>query len=111
MVVQAGTRTKRLVQYKFRPHPFEVLDTEWEAANREWQFGVVERLQRGEPAPRALATGYDTLLPSGGPVYGPAGWEATEEYAKDADRTHAVYLSDDAIKMRMYDQRLRLLMR
>lgn len=86
--------------------PVALLDREWDR-DREWRSAVVERLKRGEAAPRSLSV--DELIPSpvGGGVQASGGWEITEAWAKDADRSRSAFLTDEAIALRLPERRLR----
>jgi hypothetical protein len=95
----------RVWEYNFPTLPVvPLLDPDWDDL-QEWQFGMVERLQRGGPAPVCLSV-YDILQSDG---YGTrqAGWEATEDWAKNAVRSGAVFLNDAAIARRLPERELR----
>lgn len=74
--------------------------------DRTWERSVVERIRAGGPAP-AVASVYDVpqaYLSTDG-IYA-EGWEHAEEYAKDAIRTGAAYLNDEAIAARALQRKL-----
>ncbi len=70
--------------------------------DRPWERSVVEQIKRGGAAPR--------MVDSGSPTYWePAyvdGWEHAEAHSKDAIRTNAVYLNDQAIAARAQQRKL-----
>jgi|SRR5215472_2262457 len=102
MPVVTGTEHKRVWQYKFRPQPFEVLDKGWDAPMRQFRHDVVERLRRGEGGPQSLAFG--DVVGRGFFSGVQVGWEATEDYARNADRSGSSFLNDIAIERRLEDR-------
>ena len=100
-----GYKHKRVWQYRFRPQPYQVLDRGWHGHDRDWELGLVERLRRGEAAPRSLSI-RDLVLDDWG--WGQAqGWEAAEKHSKNAVRTGAAYLNHEAIARRLPERELR----
>ena len=94
-----------LYRLKFRyPWPLApMLDPDWDE-DGEWQWDVIERLQRG--AGLCSVSPVD-LVRSYGPGAAAAGWEAAEEHAKDAVRTGSVFLNNEAIARRLPERELR----
>jgi hypothetical protein len=70
--------------------------------DRAWERSVVEQIKRGGAAPR--------MVDAGSPTYwdpaGVDGWEYAEERSKNAIRTNAVYLNDEAIAARALQRKL-----
>jgi hypothetical protein len=95
-----GHKHKRVWQYRFAPQPVGLLDRGWSRGDREWERGVIERLRRGEAAPRSLSTDEAVPSPYLAGAYASGGWEHAEAHAKDAIRTGAAFLNDEAIARR-----------
>jgi hypothetical protein len=93
-----GYNNKRVWQYNFLPQPVTLLDRGFDIRDHEWEKNLVERLRRGEAAPRSLSV-YESC-PGEYRSNAECGWEAAERHAKNADRTKAVFLNDYAIEMR-----------
>ena len=72
--------------------------------DRTWERSVIEQIKRGGSAP--------SMVDSGSPVHwdpvgvNAGGWEYAEAHAKDAIRTGAVYLNDEAIAARALQRKL-----
>jgi hypothetical protein len=72
--------------------------------DRTWERSVVERIRRGGAAPRMVDSGPSTYWE---PVSAYAdGWEFAEARSRDAIRTSAVYLNDEAIAARALQRKL-----
>jgi hypothetical protein len=72
--------------------------------DRTWERSVVEQIKRGGAAPQMADTG---PTPYWEPVGSYAdGWEHAEARSKDAIRTNAVYLNDEAIAARALQRKL-----
>ena len=72
--------------------------------DRTWERSVVEQIKRGGPAPQMADTG---STPYWDPVgINAGGWEYAEARSKDAIRTNAVYLNDEAIAARALQRKL-----
>lgn len=101
-----GFKHPRVWQYNFLPQPCSVLDRGWDRYDWHYEREVVERLRRGEAAPQS---GKLTDLHDRNPNYGePAGgWKQAEEFARNANRTNAVFLNDEAIALRLPDRERR----
>jgi hypothetical protein len=93
-----GYRYKRVWQYIFRPQPYPVLDTSWDCDVRQWEHDVVERLRRGEAAPRAILT--DILIPTETYPGTPTTWEHAEKIAEYAIRDNSAFMDDETIRLR-----------
>jgi hypothetical protein len=72
--------------------------------DRAWERSVVERIKRGDPAPSMVDTGSPAYLEPVGSYAD--GWEHAEARSKDAIRTNAVYLNDEAIAARALQRKL-----
>jgi hypothetical protein len=72
--------------------------------DRTWERSVVERIKRGGPAPQMVDTESPAYLHPVG-AYAD-GWEHAEARSKDAIRTNAAYLSDEAIAARKLQRKL-----
>ena len=72
--------------------------------DRTWERSVVERIKRGGPAPQMVDTGSPAYLEPVGSYAD--GWEHAEARSKDAIRTNAVYLNDEAIAARALQRKL-----
>lgn len=100
-----GYSHKRVWQYRFLPRPVSLLDRGW-GDDRQWAHDVVERLRRGEAAPRSLPI--DELIRSEGSApMSPGGWEQAEEWARNAIRGNSSFLTDEAIARRLPDRERR----
>jgi hypothetical protein len=84
--------------WRLRPRPYHLLDWGWANRDREWEQDLVERLRRGEAAPRGVSV--HDLMP-GDWNEQPPGWEAAEKHAKNAIRTGSPFLNDEAIAARL----------
>jgi hypothetical protein len=100
-----GYKNKRVWQYTFRPQPYSILDRGWDIHDREWEHNLVERLRRGEAAPRSLSV-YEAVQGSYR-INAEQGWESAEEYSKNANRINATFLNDEAIAHRKPARELR----
>jgi hypothetical protein len=85
--------------WRLRPRPYHLLDWGWANRDREWEQDLVERLRRGEAAPRGVSV--HDLVSGDWPHEQPAGWEAAEKHAKNAIRTGSPFLNDEAIAARL----------
>jgi rubrerythrin len=72
--------------------------------DRTWERSVVERIRRGGAAPQMADTGPTPYWDPVGVYAG--GWEHAEAHSKDAIRTNAVYLNDEAIAARKLQRKL-----
>jgi hypothetical protein len=99
-----GYKNKRVWQYMFMPQPCSLLDRGWDAYDRVWERQVIERLRHGQAAPKSLSV--HEAIPSYH-AFTAIGWEMAEEVSKNANRTNAVYLSDEAIAARQPIRELR----
>jgi hypothetical protein len=100
----SGYNHKRVWQYVFLPEPITLLYREWDGHDREWEHNVVERLKRGEAAPRSLSFN-DLVSDNFGTCEG--GWELAEERAKNADRSKSIFLNNEAIARRLSERELK----
>jgi hypothetical protein len=102
-----GFEHRHVWQYRFRPQPYAVLDHGWHGRDREWELGVVERLRRGEAAPRSISLGelVTGFHDPAGSISG--GWEHAEERSKNAIRNNSAFLNDEAIARRAEDRKRR----
>lgn len=92
-----GYEHKRVWQYKFRPQPVSLLDRGWVNRDKEWELGLVARLKRGGTV--ECSSLVDSIRPNYQSVH-IGSWEAAEEHAKNAIRTNAAFLNDEAIAHR-----------
>jgi rubrerythrin len=72
--------------------------------DRTWERSVIEQIRRGGAAPRMVDSGPPAYLHPVG-AYAD-GWEFAEAHSKDAIRTNAAYLSDEAIAARALQRKL-----
>jgi rubrerythrin len=72
--------------------------------DRIWERSVVEQIRRGGAAPQMADTGPTPYLEPVGSYAD--GWEHAEARSKDAIRTNAVYLNDEAIAARALQRKL-----
>jgi rubrerythrin len=73
--------------------------------DRTWERSVVEQIKQGGAAPQMAETGPTTYYEPAAAGYA-SGWEFAEAHARDAIRTNAVYLNDEAIAKRALQRKL-----